>query len=251
MMSRESATKKWIRNQIKKAFHEYDRDLLLKYEVSHFLTKCSLGKNEALSIVENEMFRRDGILGVMQLPVEFIENFDERIKRTSYYNTWLRTSNKKCKLAAMCFLKIPPVIKDYYNANAVIISFRDDSKITIGECRRLFLKALEYLKRIKITRYELLGYLINMKKYSFERALIITNVIHSLVDMLDLTYIKINDEIAENLRKLGTYNLWKKMSECYEWENYSPGFILKFDYFNEEENWIDYTAIKRDFRISV
>lgn len=217
-----------------------------------FLTRWSLGKNEALNIVEDETCRSDGIIGIVYLPAEFVENFDDRIHRTSYYDVWLGTlSGDKCRLVGMCFLKIPPVVKDYRNPNSVMISFRDCSKITVGECRRIFLKALEWFRRIEIARYELLGYLVSVRNYSFERALIITNVIHSLVDMLDLTYVIVSDEIAENLKKLGTYNLWKRMDECYNWENSSPGFVLKFNYFSESKNWIDYDAIKKDFKICV
>jgi len=243
--------KDWARKQIRRAFDEYNRDLLLSYEIAYFLVKCGLDADKALKIVEEEMFGHKGSLGVIFLPIEFVDNFHERIRKTTFYNEWLKTAGReKCKLATMGFLKIPGTI-DYHNPGSLMIRFRDGTEITVGECRSVFLRSLKWFGRIEVTRYEFLGYLINIEKYAFEKALILTNITHSLIDMLDLTYIQVNEEIAKNLKMLGTYDLWNRMSICYNWENSSPAFILKSEYFDEERNWIDYDAIKRQFRITL
>ena len=180
-----------IRELIQKAFLERNRDLLLIYGIAHFLTKYNFNQREALEIVRNELFSPNGIIRYVKIPVNFVRNFLKRLKQTFYYDIWRRKPEKERKVVILCHLV--PLREEVApeNPNSTAIIFRDGTKITIREYRKLILEAFEHFGRIALTDFELMGFFKTEKGYNFERALIIVNSIGVLLDMIDLTFIKI------------------------------------------------------------
>jgi len=239
-----------IKNIILKFFEDSPYDLIIEYEITSHLVKHGIDKKKAMEIFFEIVFSSIGIK-CLYLPPEYIRNFDERIKKTLYYDEWINKPVKKRLVVTVCHLVIPPRGSERRNLNHVLIVFKDGTKITLGSYRRMILEAFEYFKRLKLTDYVLLGFFWKIKGYNFEKSVILSNSTGELLDMIEPTQLLITEEIINNMKKLGVYDIWRKDAEYFGENALAPGIFLRFEYFDEEKNWINYNAIKRKFRITL
>ncbi|MHA1616984.1 MAG: hypothetical protein ACTSX9_06755 [Candidatus Njordarchaeales archaeon] len=234
---------------IKKILQDSPYDLVTVYEIANYLVKHGINKKEALRIFFDKLFSHIGVK-CLDLPPEYIRDFHNRLKRTVYYDDWMKMPEKKKLAVTVCHLAECPEGRERKNPDFVLVSFKDGTKILLGEYRKLVLEAFEYFKKLELARYELMGFFWKIRGYHFEKAAILANIVGCIMDMIDFTRPLITEQVVSNMKHLGTYEIWRKIAEYYNVYTSTPGIIIRIEYIDEENNWIDYNAIKKKFKIT-
>jgi len=230
-------SKECMRKMIERAFEESKYDLLIVYEVARSLMSCGMSGEEALDNLYKSVIEFSDRLGMYFLPVEYINNFYERLKRTGYYDYWIRRSEEDRSVENVFYLRSKPSKKDLRDLDFVLVRFKDGSIIRLGEYRKLLLEAFEYFKRLKLSDCELIGFFNKIKGYDFEKAVILSSLPLVLKDMLDFTVLDFSF-IGDSLRKLGIYDICKRIKDYLGYISVGaslPGFFLKPEFLDREE----------------